>query len=131
MEDYVKKISEKEAEVFYESSTSSESLTTSKIPGSTNSTSESLVSVQYPSPSFIPESPTFNVSSFNLSSPSESPIPPSPRPPSHRIFNADDYKIRELTDDEFSFERFCYLKHQTTHYGLLAHVFAFENTVNI
>ena len=120
MEDYIKKISEKEAEVFYEPSTSSQSLTTSEIPGSTPSTSESLAPVQYPSPSFIPESRTFTVPSFNLSSPSESPIPLSPPPPSHRIFNADDYKIRELTDDEFSFERFCYLKHQTMHYGLLA-----------
>ena len=50
MEDYIKKISEKEAEVFYEPSTSSQSLTTSEIPGSTPSTSESLAPVQYPSP---------------------------------------------------------------------------------
>ncbi|CAB3998113.1 Hypothetical predicted protein [Paramuricea clavata] len=119
MEDYVKIISEKEAGIFYESSTSSQSLTTSEIPGSTHSTPESLAPVQYPSPSFTPESPAFTVSSFNLSSPSEYPIPPSP-PPSHRIFNADEHEIRELADDEFSFERFCYLKHQTTHYGLLA-----------
>ncbi len=126
MDDYVRRTSEEKANVFYEPSTLSQSSilskssTTSKIVKPTHSTSEFLSSDKYPSPSFIPESPAFTVSSSELSSPPESPVPPSPPTPFQRIVNADDFEIRELPDDEFSFERFCYLKHQTTPYGLLA-----------